>query len=59
MLLQEMLQDPLLEQYSVIIVDDCHERSLNTDLALGLLKKIRRKRPDLKIVVASATMNVK
>ena len=58
MLLQEMLQDPLLTQYSVIIVDDCHERSLKTDLVLGLLKKIRRKRPDLKIVVSSATMDV-
>jgi ATP-dependent RNA helicase DDX35 len=53
-----MLQDPLLSQYSIIIVDDCHERSLNTDLVLGLLKKIRRKRPDLKIVISSATMNV-
>lgn len=40
------------------MVDDCHERSLNTDLVLGLLRKIRRKRQDLKIIVASATMNI-
>jgi len=58
MLVQEMLQDPLLSSYSVIIIDDCHDRSVNTDLALGLLKKIRRKRPQLKIIISSATQDV-
>ena len=53
-----MLLDPLLNSYSVIIVDDCHERSLSTDLSLGLLKKILKKRNDLKLVISSATNNV-
>jgi ATP-dependent RNA helicase DDX35 len=39
MLINEMMGDPLLTDYSVIIVDDIHERSLNTDLLLGLIKK--------------------
>jgi HrpA-like RNA helicase len=40
MLIQEMMADPLLNQYSVVMVDDMHERSLNTDMILGLLKKL-------------------
>lgn len=40
-LLQEMLSDPLLSEYQVLIIDDCHERSMYTDMILGLLKKIR------------------
>jgi ATP-dependent RNA helicase DDX35 len=39
MLINEMMGDPLLTDYSVVIVDDIHERSINTDLVLGLLKK--------------------
>ncbi len=39
MLINEMMRDPLLTDYTVIMVDDIHERSLNTDLVLGLLKK--------------------
>jgi ATP-dependent RNA helicase DDX35 len=42
----------------VIVVDDCHERSLKTDLSLGLLKKILKKRSDLKVVISSATNNI-
>ena len=57
-LLQEMLSDPLLKEYSVIIIDDCHERSMYTDMILGLLKKIRKRREDeLKIVISSATID--
>ena len=44
MLVREMLVDPLLSKYSVLVIDDCHERSLYTDIILGLLKKIRVKR---------------
>jgi ATP-dependent RNA helicase DDX35 len=57
MLVREMLSDPLLSKYSVLMIDDCHERSMYTDIILGLLKKIRRKRPDLKIIISSATID--
>ncbi|KHN98309.1 Helicase-associated domain protein [Metarhizium album ARSEF 1941] len=56
LLIREALVDPLLSRYSVIMVDEAHERSISTDILLGLLKKIRRKRPDLRIIVSSATL---
>lgn len=56
-LLQEMKLDPWMSRYSVIMVDEAHERSLNIDFVLGLLKRILPERPDLKVIVSSATMN--
>ena len=56
-LLQEMKLDPWLSKYSVIMVDEAHERSLNIDFVLGLLKRVLAERPDFKVIVSSATMN--
>lgn len=56
-LLQEMKLNPMLNKYSVIMVDEAHERSLNIDFVLGLLKRVLKVRHDLKIIVSSATMN--
>lgn len=58
-LLMEMKADPLLLAYSVIVVDEAHERSLNIDFILGLLKGILEKRPDFKVIISSATINTK
>ncbi|XP_043260880.1 probable ATP-dependent RNA helicase DHX35 isoform X2 [Colletes gigas] len=56
-LLRELMGDPLLTSYSVIVIDEVHERTLLTDIIMGLLKKIMRKRKSLKIVVCSATVD--
>ncbi|MBR0241216.1 MAG: ATP-dependent RNA helicase HrpA [Kiritimatiellae bacterium] len=56
-LLAETRSDPLLRAYDTIIVDEAHERSLNVDVLLGILKRILEKRRDLKVIVSSATLD--
>ncbi|XP_049762763.1 probable ATP-dependent RNA helicase DHX35 isoform X1 [Schistocerca cancellata] len=56
-LLREMMADPLLRNYCVIMLDEVHERTLFTDIVMGLLKKILRKRKNLKLIVTSATVD--
>src|SRR5450432_620185 len=57
MLLAELQADPELREYDTIIVDEAHERSLNIDFILGHLRRLRRRRPELKIIITSATID--
>lgn len=57
-LLAEIQSDPFLNQYDTLIIDEAHERSLNNDFILGYLKQLLPKRPDLKVIITSATIDV-
>jgi len=59
LLVMECLKDPLLAAYDCIILDEAHERTLHTDVLLGIIKKAIRHRPELKVIITSATLDIK
>ena len=58
-LLQEFRRDRLFRQYSAVVIDEAHERSLNIDILLGIFKTVLQARPEFKLIVASATLDAK
>ena len=59
LLREASLSDPLLSKYSVIMIDEAHELNYNTEILLGVVKKVRRKRKDLRVIICSATIDAK
>lgn len=57
MLLRELLDDPTLDKYSVMIIDEAHERTLHTDILLTLVKDVTRARSDFRLIISSATLD--
>lgn len=59
LLLRQIQQDKVLDQYQVVIVDEVHERHLHCDFLLGVLRSLLAERPELRLILMSATINIK
>jgi len=57
MLLREAMSDPMLDAYGVVLLDEAHERTVATDILMGVLKEVVKSRPDIKIIIMSATLD--
>lgn len=58
LVLDEITKDPLLSKYSCLVIDEAHERTISIDVILGLVRDLRTKRSDFKVIVTSASMDI-
>lgn len=58
LVLDELTEDPILSNYSCLVIDEAHERTISIDVILGLIKELLKKRTDFKVIVTSASMDV-
>lgn len=58
LVLDEITEDPLLSNYSCLVIDEAHERTISMDVILGLVKELLQKRKDFKVLVSSASMDI-
>lgn len=54
-----MTEDPILSKYSCLVIDEAHERTISIDVILGFVKELLQKRKDFKVIVTSASMDIK
>ena len=58
LVLDEITEDPLLTNYSCLVIDEAHERTISIDVILGLVKELLKQRKDFKVIITSASMDI-